>query len=531
MKPVSSLWIMSVFAALFASTPTTNAEWSSNPAVNLAVGDRTGEQAQPKVRSTADGGCYISWFDNSTGGYDVYLQRLDPAGDEQWAHNGVLLADRSFSSTENYGLDVDTAGNAVLAFRDNRSGPTVITAVKVAPDGTMLWGAGGVQLTSGEDVHSPGITGTSDGNVVVGWTHDGSVKFQKLGAAGTPLWGAGVVLSDTGGAYFGFSDLHGSDAGSVIVSFVRWGPMFYDPKHLWTQKLSSTGDTMWNSPGPHVVVFDGDSLQFGNYPPFVTDGNGGAVFSWYGVSPLQCYAQRVLADGSERFAHNGVPVSTDTTRLRVSPSVSFKPATEETFVFWVEENSSQSQHGVYGQKLASDGTRQWTNTGKVLVPVGTNERSFVQNLQYGDGAMVFFFDSSGYGNDVIYGTRVDGNGDFMWPGDLILACSLPSEKMRLGADLSAGGDALLAWADDRSDTGDVYAQNVDADGTLGGCAGAVEDFDCDGDIDLNDFALLAECLDGPDAGVLPDCEVTDLDDDFDVDLADFSWFMLQFTGS
>ena len=122
MREVSVLNVVSVAAMLLVAPFTATAAWPTDPAVNLAIGDRTGEQVQPKVRATADGGCYISWFDNSAGGYDVYLQRLDPAGDEQWVHNGLLLADRSFSSTEDYGLDVDTAGNAVLAFRDE-NGP------------------------------------------------------------------------------------------------------------------------------------------------------------------------------------------------------------------------------------------------------------------------------------------------------------------------------------------------------------------------------------------------------------------------
>ena len=122
------------------------AQWSS-PSTNLAIGDRTNEQVQPKVRSTSDGGCYISWFDNAAGGYDVYLQRLDPLGYEQWAHNGILIADVSFGWTQDYGLDVDADDNAVLAFQDDRSGATQITAHKISPDGTLLWGPTGVQVS------------------------------------------------------------------------------------------------------------------------------------------------------------------------------------------------------------------------------------------------------------------------------------------------------------------------------------------------------------------------------------------------
>lgn len=64
--------------------------------------------------------------------------------------------------------------------------------------------------------------------------------------------------------------------------------------------------------------------------------------------------------------------------------------------------------------------------------------------------------------------------------------------------------------------------------------GAVGDSDCDGDIDLNDYALLNECLAGPEVAppaMSPDCvDVFDSDSDGDIDLADANAFWLSFGG-
>ena len=68
------------------------AQWSTNPAVNLAICDTTGEQALAKIGSTSDGGSYISWFDTRSGSYNVYLQRLDPMGNKLWAPKGLLVS-------------------------------------------------------------------------------------------------------------------------------------------------------------------------------------------------------------------------------------------------------------------------------------------------------------------------------------------------------------------------------------------------------------------------------------------------------
>lgn len=37
--------------------------------VNLAVAAKPGDQVQPKIRPTPDGGSYISWFDNDPNGH------------------------------------------------------------------------------------------------------------------------------------------------------------------------------------------------------------------------------------------------------------------------------------------------------------------------------------------------------------------------------------------------------------------------------------------------------------------------------
>lgn len=60
------------------------AQWSSDPAKNLALADKGdgNDQVQPKVRPLSNHGWYVSWFDADPNspppiGYDVYLQRLN----------------------------------------------------------------------------------------------------------------------------------------------------------------------------------------------------------------------------------------------------------------------------------------------------------------------------------------------------------------------------------------------------------------------------------------------------------------------
>ena len=455
-------WSVCVLAGMI--TGSACAQWSSDPAVNLAIADRPGEQVQPKIVATTDGGAYLSWFDNSEGGYDVYLQRLDAGGNEQWAHDGILIADRTFSSTEDYDLGVDAADNALLTFRDTRLTGTQITATKVTPAGAQPWGATGVQLTNTTAyVTAPKITATSDGFIVVAWMQDGDIGVMKLNSAGTPQWGATTWITDPGGMNFIPSDLVAGDAGSVVLGIVQSGG-FPDPRHLYAHKIGPAGTALWPSP---VAVFDGGSLQFGNFPGIVSDSAGGAVFAWYETSPLQCRVQRVNAAGAEVFAHNGVVASTNAAAARVSPSADFNPATQEIFLFFREMNSGQSQWGVYGQKFDAAGVRQWTDTGAVIVPVGSLELTQIRCLVAGNGAEAYWVEALSFGNQRVFGAQVDKDGLFTWTPNIVMPSSLVTGKSRLVVARSAQGFAMLEWEDERDDAADIYVQNVNADGSFG----------------------------------------------------------------
>ena len=56
------------------------------------------------------------------------------------------------------------------------------------------------------------------------------------------------------------------------------------------------------------------------------------------------------------------------------------------------------------------------------------------------------------------------------------------------------------------------------------------DLDGDGDVDVDDHAMLHACLTGPGQEVSDECAVADLDLDLDADLADYAALTLEFTG-
>jgi hypothetical protein len=462
-------------ALLFAFTLSAWAQWSNDPNTNLALSDiPNADQVQAKVVPRSDNGFYVSWFNHNPNdtppvGYDTYLQRLNAGGVQQFAHDGIQIAKLTNSSTEDYGLDVDTQGNALLAFLDTRWGASQqVTVTKTAPDGTPLWGVNGIQLTSGNPgAHQPKVAATSDGGAVVYWISNSSIVLQKFDANGHAQWpwvstsNHGIIISELG-ANYQTCDIHGADNGSVIFSFSR-DTGFRTNRYLYANKMSASGRLLWGA--SHVKVFNTGSLQLGNYPPFVTDSAGGAVFSWYTSSPLQSYVQHINSDGSEAFPHNGVPVSTNASHIRVSPSAAYNASTQEIFVSWEEEDSIQSVSGVSAQKIDASGNRMWTNNGVTIVPLQSNAEIFERTVLNGSGAFVFWIDQQVTQNGTLQGVLLDNGGS--------VACnqfpvsSTASPKSRPATSRSASGNTAIAFQDYRNGNSDIYIQNVNPDCTLG----------------------------------------------------------------
>jgi len=468
-----------VAAALVTTTAVATAGWSDDPATNTPVADAASDQVQPKLAVSADGGTFVSWFDGIANGYDVRVQKLDGEGDERFSHDGVLVADRGFSSTQDYGLSTLGFGDAVLAFRDDRFSGTQITASRIASSGATLWGPNGVQLTQTTDfVAAPAVAATSDGSVVVAWTQGSSARVMRLDGFGVPAWPSDIVLTPPSGSY-SLNDIRAVGE-AVIVSLTHETGGFGSPRRLHAQKIAADGSLPWG-PTP-VSVFTTGSLQFGNFPDFSTNDAGESFFSWYDASTLalQCYVQRLDAGGAPAFGANGAPVSTDVSRVRVGPSAAYDPITDEITVFWTELNAAQSQFGLHGQRFDASGNRLWPSEGIVVVALGPQEISQVSTVivpeiafrghatpRAGeqDRPFVFWSQAPSFGNQVLRGAKFHTDGQLEVPPFFV--SSTPSGKSRLAAVRHEAGQAVLAWSDDRRDDGDVLAQNVNFDGSLG----------------------------------------------------------------
>jgi len=468
--------VVVLLAALTLFTPPpAGALWSSDPAVNLAVADGPGEQAVPKIAGQPDGSCYVGWFDNASGNYDVRLQRLDPSGNEMWPHNGILVSGHPQDSwITDWDMICDSQGNCVLTFTDIRSGNWDAQAYKITPEGDFAWGPDGITLS-----HDPepdmmsAVCEATDGDFVFAWgvwpdAASGWMMMQRLAPDGTlRLADGGVCVIREVNETPSFADLEPSSDGDALLMWVRDVRTTGSPRHIRLQRFAPDATPVWPS---FVAIYDAGAVPMGYAPRILSDAAGGAVCGWHRSlgTMITCLAQHVTADGVELFAHNGVLVSTNSTRHHIDPATAYHPDSGEIFVFWNERNSSQGQRGIYGQRLSAAGARLWGSEGLVLRPVDLELESYPRTVPLEDGAVCFYTDTpAGFTGDRLVAQRLDAAGTNLWLPVPLHVSTARSTKADLPLFIDHAGMTRIAWEDSRNGTPDVYAQNVSADGILG----------------------------------------------------------------
>ena len=458
--------------------PPARAQWPSDPAVNLAVCDSIGDQAVPKIASGGDGTTWIAWFDNRGGSYAVYAQKLDAQGNEVFAHDGLLVsAHPQSSSLVDWSIASDGAGGCVLAFTDIRAGPDLdVYACRIDGAGSFLWGPDGATLSANADYEAnPHVARLSDGSFAVTWSRlpspgPGAVHVQKLSAAGTPQFaGDGLQIAGPGVEKPGFSQVAASDAGGWIVGYVRDITTFSSPRHLRAQKFDAAGNALWNG-GTPIAVYDAASMPIAHQPAVQSDGAGGGVFSWHSSvgAFFDCWIQRVTAAGAEVHAHNGLQVSTEASRSKLDPSLAVLTGGDVVVAF-NKRNSAQSTWATCVQRIDPTGARLWTDDGIELLPYDGIPKQFERCVPYGDGAVVLACEQTNYPAQGlrVLAFRVDAAGLNRWSPSGVVVSSVLSPKDKIPVTVDASGVVRAAWDDARNDSGDIYAQNVNGDGTLG----------------------------------------------------------------
>ncbi len=468
--------VLAVAGGLAAAMSTASAQWTDNPAINTAAVAAPQDQDVSKLAVASDGSSWYGWFDFQPGGIQVRVQRLSPEGIQSFATDGLVVSAHPQNSfVVDWDLRTDDAGNCLLAFTDTRDGPdTDVYAYLIAPDGTMLWGPDGVTISDNSDFEvDPRIIQNSDGDYIVVWPRfdaQPGLYMQRLNAAGTLQLAPGGVLIAGGGIESpAFAAIEPTELGDFVAVWVRDTASFLSPRHLHAQRFDADGSPVW---GPTPVVVMSTTVVPIAHKPRILEDNGGAVVAWHDTrdGDFDCYVQRIDALGGTVFPANGAAVSVEPARQQLDPAIAFDPA-GDIMVFYRNMDSVQNFQGLNVQRMDAFGNRALGAAGVELLPFNNQVKGPPQAASV-DGGVAGITDlqpNSNVGNfdGVLELMRVDAAGAYLDAGPIGVATT-PSSKGRLALREAPGGALIAAWADDRNANKDVYAQRINADGSLGG---------------------------------------------------------------
>jgi hypothetical protein len=460
---------------LLLSNPTLKAQWTSNPLENTPVANNAGEQALAKVATDSNGFIYVSWFTTETGSYNVRLQRLDSDGIAVWGQNGILVSSEPQETwITDYDLTVDAEEHAVITFTDIRTGNNNPVAYRISPSGEMIWGATGIMLANNDNFDpSPKVCATENGNAVFAWQSapngDSEVRLQKIAPDGQLLWGDGIILAQSG-INFTSPYLLPADGDHVFLIWHKeTGPFWAPNRGLYVQKLDIDGSFMWSNdleiyaPAPAGPVV---------YLELCRNDSDGIIFSWYrstSATHFHSYVQRMDADGNLTMPANGVLASVTTARNHMYPSPAYLNQTQEIVIFFSEQDLNQNMRGMYAQKFDLQGNRLWGDEGKELIGLSNNDYGHMMASGYGNQS-ICVYQAAEFGNAVdtkMQAVMLDQNGDFVWTEQFIDMSTVQSEKLHNVMTGFSEGQWVTVWQDRRNDMGDIFAQNIQPDGTLG----------------------------------------------------------------
>ncbi len=449
-----------------------SAQWSDDPAVNLQLSFQDGEQVIPKVALCPNGDYYIGYFALESGNYNVYLHRLDNSGNKLWGDNGILISSHpSMTWLTDWEITADHESHALLSWQDIRLNENNnIVAYRISPDGDFVWGQDGLQLSNSEafDV-SPKVTVTQDNNAVFAWEADGEIILQKISPAGEKLWGAdGILLTHENSLTWPQLLPVGSDD-IILKYFVDSGVPWAPTRHIYAQRFDTEGQPVWTNP---VVISSAGTVQaWLQILPMINDGNDGFYISWhdYRISgnAATAWLQHINLDGQAVFQQNGVQLSNLDDANQFYTCLA-RPANDpNVYVYWNEVNGGQSLYGIFGQKVAPDGSLLWGEAGREVFPVTT--QTMTPQMAFGldeDVVLVYdhYFDSY---NTSIRVVRLNSEAEFVWEPVETIVSSVVSAKVHLDASPYDGNQLVFAWEDNRDGGPHLFGQNITSTGQLG----------------------------------------------------------------
>ena len=509
-KPIIMKDIIKQVFYTFLFTTCLSAQWSTE----FSSPQFLGSGIQPQIASTSDGGVYIAWI--TDGNYHVYVQRMDELGMQQFGDAGLLVSDNdnaSWIAVFHLNIVVDGDDNAIISTVDQRTGSWEVYAWKVSPDGSMLWGEDGLTVTNSSTGNmSPRLTILEDNSLIITSSHnDGEILFQLISSDGDLLWGEGIIKQDDTRNLVSPQSIV-DENGEIVFQWLRQSSGWPIYSEIFVQKYALSGEPLWAEP---MLIVGPTSFPMGNWSQqLLSAPNGGSFTAWTEMSGnVQTAIVESITDEGSTLWNGGMELSANSNNFRMSPKLVISNISREMMAVWREANGSQSQRGIFAQRVDSIGNRLWGDNGVPVVDMNSSyDYLDVSVSEFDDEIIITYLEQSSNMNGDVFSKRLDSLGNETWEDGLVVITGSNDPKSDLKAE--KGSNCLfISW----SENGSIYAHCLRDDGSLGP-PDIIPSVDCDsGYVEIDglcfyedDLAVLQNMIDNSyESGIDLGCEEED----------------------
>lgn len=363
MRPATRI-LSSLFVTLLASPLLVEAQTPRGPEITVTAVKPTPHFTTDTAVS-ANGGFVVTW---QTGFRTVPPQPSQarfrlfrPDGTPRTAELRV-----SNSPWNQYAPSVDMMpdGRFLVAWCENVPDHLRVLARRFAADGTPLGAPFRLSRTLAGDQCTPDVELAADGSFIAAWEsshiatlprHAPDIFARRFTAEGRPRGPEFLVNTDTGENQTGPQVAIGAD-GAFVIGWVTWNGEgdFYD---VAGRQFAVDGTPK----GEELLLVDdpvGGQATFG----LATTADGGFVVVWGDPDADPFEGSSTLLNGilGWRYGADGTPagpvfhVNVTTPGVQTAPSIT--PSPTGFFVVWQSQNDVGTTGGIFGRRLAPDGT-------------------------------------------------------------------------------------------------------------------------------------------------------------------------------
>ena len=458
-----------------------------------------GNQTHPEIAISKSGEILIVWEDYRNVNYDIYGQLLDSLLSP--IDSNFMVCDSLAAPQMAPACAMDSAGNFVVFWQDNRNGNSDIYGQYFTYDGTKI----GTNFLVNDNVNglsqnSPKCTMDKDGNIFVSWqdyrngSYDiyyqkydstnnavgGNVKVNESGVsgsflnqdiacngnqmafvwqdngdstyiyyrlfnnAGTPLT-ATTMINDTKGT-------HNQHKPKIAMNNVNRAIIIWQDDRIYNGIYYQITDSLGNKLG------DNKYLDVGLYPGIAENEN--YIIPVYISNSRKKVLYRFLGINGDTLT-GGLSASSDTISYKYYPSVAIN-STNSHIIAWSDlRNGNNDIYFSYFDSL--DAPIAWDQM--VNDDAGTNYQSNPSTAIREDGEALIAWTDDRDGNYNIYGQLYDNNGNKIGSNFIINDDGTTAGQYSPCARVLSDGNFIVAWQDYRI-LSSIYAQLIDSTGTL-----------------------------------------------------------------